>query len=71
MTLFEGMQNYWILFVKDFEILAPSSINAKLLIKLRPIKHDRVWKKKTSVKNLERAKPGYSEQDTGGQGRES
>ena len=59
------MQNYWILFVRDFEILAP------LLIKLRPIKHDRVWKKKVSVKNLERAKPGYSEQGTDGQGRES
>ena len=27
------------------------------------IKHNRVWKKKLSVKNLERAKPGYSEQD--------
>ena len=71
MTLFEGMQNYWILFVRDFEILAPSWIDTKLLIKLRGIKHDRVWKKKISVNNLERAKPGYSEQDTDGQGRES
>ena len=33
-----------------------------MLIKLRPIKHDRVWKKKISLKNLESAKPGYSEQ---------
>ena len=41
------------------------------LIKLRAIKRDRVWKEKISVNNLERAKPGYSEQDTDGQGRES
>ena len=57
MTLFEGRQNYWILFVRDFEILAPSWIDSKLLIKLRGVKHDSVWKKKISMKNLERAKP--------------
>ena len=33
--------------------LAPSEIDTKLLIKLRAIKHYRVWKKKISVKNLE------------------
>ena len=71
MTLFEDMQNRWILFVKDFEILAPSWIDTELLVKPRAIKRDKVWKKKILVKNLERAKPRHSEQETGSQGGKS
>ena len=46
MTLFEGMQNRWILFIRDFEILAPSCVGTKLLRKLQGIEHNRVWMKK-------------------------
>ena len=34
MTLFEGIQNRWILFVRNFEILVPFWIDTGLLIKL-------------------------------------
>ena len=50
MTLFEDMQNRWIPFIRDFEILAPSSKDTGLLIKLRAIKYNRVWMKKNSAK---------------------
>ena len=62
MTLIVGMQNRWILFVRDFKIFVPSWKETGLLIKLRGINHYRVWKKKISVKNLEKAKPSHSDQ---------
>ena len=62
LTLFEGMQNRRILFIRDFGILVPSWIDTGLLIKLRAIKQHILWKKKISVKNLERAKPSHCEQ---------
>ena len=73
MTLFEGMQNRWILFIRDFEILAPSWIDTRLLIKLRGIKYNRVGMKKNFGENLEIAKPSHSEQGRNWQqqGRES
>lgn len=34
-----------------------------MLIKLRAIEHDILWKKKISVKYLERAKPSHSDEE--------
>ena len=62
MTLFEGMQNRWILFIRDFEILAPSCIGTGLLRKLQGIEHNRVWMKKKSVR---RNQSKANEKDTG------
>ena len=62
MTVFEGMENRWILFVKNVKILASSLIDTGLLIKLRSIKPNRVWMKKTLVKSLETAKPSHIKQ---------
>ena len=42
----------------------PSWIYTELLIILQAMKHDKVWKKKISAKNLRRAKPSQIEQET-------